>query len=46
MTDALQVMNELSLEEDFPEDNITMFERHGENWLISRGVKTVNPCGC
>lgn len=46
MTDALQVMNELNLEEDFPADNITIFERHGENCVISRRVKTVNQCVC
>ena len=29
MTEALQVMNELKLVEDFPVDNITIFERRG-----------------
>ena len=32
MTKALQVMNELNLEEDFPVDNITIFERKGGRW--------------
>lgn len=32
MTDALQVMNELNLVEDFPVDNITIFERKGSRW--------------
>ena len=32
MTEALQVMNELKLEEDFPVDNITIFERRGSRW--------------
>ena len=32
MTDALQVMNELKLVEDFPVDNITIFERRGSRW--------------
>ena len=32
MTEALQVMNELKLEEDFPVDNITIFERRGIRW--------------
>lgn len=46
MTDVLQVMNELNLEEDFPVDKITILKLHDENWLISCGVKTVNPSGC
>jgi len=32
MTKALQVMNELNLVEDFPVDNITIFERNGSRW--------------
>ena len=32
MTEALQVMNELKLVEDFPVDNITIFERRGNRW--------------
>ncbi len=32
MTQALQVMNELKLVEDFPVDNITIFERIGNRW--------------
>ena len=32
MTKALQVMNELNLVEDFPVDNITIFERKGNRW--------------
>ena len=32
MTKALQVMNELNLAEDFPVDNITIFERKGNRW--------------
>ena len=32
MTEALQVMNELNLVEDFPVDNITIFERKGNRW--------------
>lgn len=32
MTDALQVMNEMQLVEDFPVDNITIFERKGGRW--------------
>ena len=32
MTKALQVMNELNLAEDFPVDNITIFERKGGRW--------------
>ena len=31
-TSALQVMNELNLIEDFPVDNITIFERKGSKW--------------
>jgi len=31
-TEALQVMNELNLIEDFPVDNITIFERRGSKW--------------
>ena len=33
MTDALQVMNELNLVEDFPVDNVTIFERQGGKWV-------------
>ena len=32
ITDALQVMNELNLIEDFPVDNITIFERKERRW--------------
>ncbi|MBR0032751.1 MAG: 2'-5' RNA ligase family protein [Treponema sp.] len=32
MTTALQVMNETNLTEDFPVDNITIFERKGNTW--------------
>lgn len=32
MTEALQVMNELKLVEDFPVDNITIFELRGSRW--------------
>ena len=32
MTEALKVMNELKLVEDFPVDNITIFERRGSRW--------------
>ena len=32
MTKVLQVMNELNLVEDFPVDNITIFERKGNRW--------------
>ena len=32
MTEALQIMNELNLVEDFPVDNITIFERKGSRW--------------
>ena len=31
-TSALEVMNELNLIEDFPVDNITIFERKGSRW--------------
>ena len=33
MTDALKVMNELNLVEDFPVDNIAIFERQGGKWV-------------
>ena len=33
MTVALQVMNELKLVEDFPVDNITIFERQNGKWV-------------
>lgn len=39
MTDALQVMNELNLKEDFPADNITIFERHGGKWVSTAELK-------
>lgn len=39
MTDALQVMNELNLKEDFPADNITIFERHGGKWVSAAELK-------
>ena len=32
MTDALQVMNEMQLVEDFPVDNITIFEQKDRRW--------------
>ena len=32
MTKVLQVMNELNLEEYFPVDNFTIFERKGNRW--------------
>ena len=32
MTKALQVMNALNLAEDFPVDNIRIFERKGNRW--------------
>ena len=35
--DALQVMNELNLVEDFPVDNITIFERKGGKWEAAWG---------
>ena len=40
MTDALQVMNELNLVEDFPVDNVTIFERQGGKWVsaVSLGM--------
>ena len=34
-TNALEVMNELQLREDFPVDNITIFERHGGKWIAA-----------
>ena len=33
MTDALKIMNELDLVEDFPVDNITIFERKNGKWI-------------
>ncbi|MGN0728153.1 2'-5' RNA ligase family protein [Treponema sp.] len=33
MTGALQVMNELNLAEDFPVDNVTIFERQNGKWV-------------
>ena len=40
MTDALQVMNELNLVEDFPVDNVTIFERQDGKWVsaVSLGI--------
>lgn len=40
MTGALQVMNELKLVEDFPVDNVTIFERQGGKWVsaVSLGI--------
>ena len=40
IADALQVMNELELVEDFPVDNITIFERKGGRWVeaVSMGL--------
>lgn len=38
-TAALQVMNELNLVEDFPVDNITIFERHGGKWEAAVSMK-------
>ena len=40
MTDALQVMNEQNLVEDFPVDNVTIFERQGWKWVsaVSLGI--------
>ena len=32
MTSALQEMNEMQVAEDFPVDNITIFERNGSRW--------------
>lgn len=42
MTTALHVMNELNLAEDFPVDNITIFERNGNRWEagVTMGVNT------
>jgi len=34
-TDALEVMNELNLVEDFPVDNITIFERKNGKWVAA-----------
>ena len=33
-SDALVVLNELNLAEDFPVDNITIFERNGSVWQV------------
>jgi len=33
--DALEVMNELNLVEDFPVDNITIFERKNGKWVAA-----------
>ena len=32
---ALQVMNELNLVEDFPVDNVAIFERRGGKWNVA-----------
>ena len=39
MTDALQMMNELNLVENFPVDNITIFERQGGKWVSAVKVE-------
>lgn len=39
MTDALQVMNELNLVEDFPVENITIFERQNGKWVSAVELK-------
>ena len=39
MTDALQVMNELNLVEDFPVDNITIFERKLNRWTVHSSIE-------
>ncbi|MBP5587625.1 MAG: 2'-5' RNA ligase family protein [Treponema sp.] len=36
--EALQIMNELNLVEDFPVDNITIFERKGNRWVESVSI--------
>ena len=33
MTDAIRIMNELDLVEDFPVDNVTLFERKNVKWV-------------
>ena len=42
MTDALQVMNELKLVEDFPVDNVTIFERKGGKWVSGVELGDIN----
>ena len=37
--DALEVMNEMDLVEDFPVDNITIFERKGGCWEVAVSLK-------
>lgn len=37
-SDALQVMNELHLVEDFPVDNINIFERKGGKWVAAANL--------
>lgn len=39
--DALEVMNELNLVEEFPVDNITIFERKGGKWEPACSLKLV-----
>ncbi len=39
MTEALQVMNELKLVEDFPVDNITIFERKLNRWTVHSSIQ-------
>ena len=41
MTDSLQVMNELNLVEDFPVDNVTIFERQGGKWVSAVRMELV-----
>lgn len=42
-TEALQVMNEINLIEDFPVDNITIFERRGNKWEAAVSLKLFCP---
>ena len=42
MTKALQIMNELNLVEDFPVDNITIFERKGNRWEAAVTMEMVH----
>lgn len=37
--EALQVMNEMELVEDFPVDNIVVFERSGGKWIVGARMK-------
>ncbi|MBO4319366.1 MAG: 2'-5' RNA ligase family protein [Treponema sp.] len=39
MTDALKIMNELNLVEDFPVDNITIFERQNGKWVSAGSLE-------